>query len=341
MAGRSKIEQDDPSLIPHPRLSSTLYGHRAVMAAFERAMNSGQIPHAWLLVGPEGIGKATVAYHVARKLLTASSTGLFAPSEQDIAAKIAQSSHPDLLVLETSDDKTTIPVDEVRDILHLMRHTPYESYRRIVIIDPIEALNPNAANALLKILEEPPSHAIFFLISHHPNALLPTIRSRCLMVHMHPPSRQDTLSIMRSIQADIPAHETEAYLSLANDAAGYAIQLAKVKGLTIYKECLHYLLSLKTEAVSWSQPLLAFMDVTSLPFILDTAFSRAIKYASHIPFGDYLINEEEALLANITGKLSIEMLLNVRNTALEQLALSDKVHLDKPSIIRSLCSYAE
>lgn len=162
-------------------------GHEAAEAAFEEARGRGRLHHAWLLTGTEGVGKATFAYRAARRLLGAPSEPRFgvlgASPEHPVSRQIIARSHPDLMVLERIGDdgklRKTIPVDEARKLSDFFSKSPAAAPHRVAIIDAADDLNVNAANAVLKTLEEPPPRGVILLVSHSPGGLLPTIRSRC------------------------------------------------------------------------------------------------------------------------------------------------------------------
>ena len=175
---------------PHPRETNLLFGHREAEAALLDAYSSGRIPHAWLIGGAQGIGKATLAYRMARFVLThrdplaasvqRAETLAIDPNEP-AARHIASGAHGGLLVLErTANEKgvlrTVITVDETRETISFFGSTAAVEGWRVCIVDTVDELNPNAANALLKILEEPPQQSLFLLVSHAPARVLPTIR---------------------------------------------------------------------------------------------------------------------------------------------------------------------
>jgi DNA polymerase-3 subunit delta' len=177
----------------HPRETNALFGHREAETALLKAYQSGRIPHAWLIGGPAGIGKATLAYRMARFVLAhrdpqmpevqRAATLSVDPSDP-VARQIAAESHGGLLTLErTLNDKgvmrTVITVDETRETISFFGSTAAVDGWRVCIVDTVDELNPNAANALLKILEEPPQRSLFLLVSHAPARVLPTILSRC------------------------------------------------------------------------------------------------------------------------------------------------------------------
>ena len=186
----------------HPRETSILAGHREAEAALLNAYRSGRIPHAWLIGGPQGIGKATLAYRMARFVLahrnpTTSETLWVDPSDP-VARHVAAGAHGGLLTLErTLNDRgvmrAVITVDETRETISFFGSTAAIEGWRVCIVDSIDELNPNAANALLKILEEPPQQSLFLLVSHAPARVLPTIQSRCRKLPLRPLATDDVI----------------------------------------------------------------------------------------------------------------------------------------------------
>jgi DNA polymerase III subunit delta' len=190
---------------PHPRFTPRLYGHEAAVEEFTRAAHSGKMHHAWILGGDEGLGKATFAYLCASYLLQ----GQKLNGQQDFYApplpKIAAQAHSNLLVLERPQERTatglykTIPVDMVRKIHPFFGATAGEEGRRICIVDAVDDLNTAGANALLKMVEEPPRDALFFLISHQPYRLLPTLRSRARVLNFKKHRPETVEQILQSL----------------------------------------------------------------------------------------------------------------------------------------------
>lgn len=178
-----------------PHCQDQFFGHQAAEQALLDAWQSGKMHHAWLLTGPKGIGKATFAYRAARFIFNEGAAGgeggFFSPTDLSSDPKshnarlVANQAHPNLLSIDRVYDdkakryKTEITVNEVRKTVRFFGSTAGEATWRVCIVDPADDLNSNAANALLKVLEEPPAKTVFFLISHAPGRLLPTIRSRC------------------------------------------------------------------------------------------------------------------------------------------------------------------
>src|SRR5271169_1750093 len=181
-------------MAPGPRANPLLLGHEAAEATLLEAMRSGRMHHAWLITGPDGVGKATLAFRFARRLLAGMPDGdtLALDPAHPVFRRVAAGSHADLLTVERAyDDKrkrmrTQIAVDDVRRISSFMSLTPAEGGWRVVVVDGAEELNQASANALLKILEEPPRRAILLLVCGAPGRLLPTIRSRCRRLRLDP-----------------------------------------------------------------------------------------------------------------------------------------------------------
>ena len=181
-------QESSNAIYPHPRLNYKVHGHGRVEQVLEQALKSGRMPHAWLFAGPKGIGKASLAYHFAQSILAGKEV-LYLEDEHPIRRRVLQQSHSDLKVLE--EVAGVIKIDEARDIPQFLSLTPSEGTHRVVIVDAMDAMNVQAANAILKTLEEPPANTVMLLISHNPGSLLPTIRSRCRLVSFHPVERED------------------------------------------------------------------------------------------------------------------------------------------------------
>ena len=200
-----KVEQD--TTVRHPRETPDLFVHREAEAALLSAYRSGRIPHAWLIGGAQGIGKATLAYRMARFVLThpnpltpsvQSAQTLAVDPGEPVARQVSNGAHGGLLVLERGLNdrgvmRTVITVDETRETISFFGSTAAVDGWRVCIVDTVDELNPNAANALLKILEEPPQRSLFLLASHSPARALPTILSRCRKLPMRPLATDDVI----------------------------------------------------------------------------------------------------------------------------------------------------
>ena len=196
----AKTEAEADAGIPHPRETNVLFGHAEAEAVLLEAYRSGRIPHAWLIGGEPGIGKATLAYRLARFVLAhpdpaapavQKARSLTVAADHPVARRIAAQAQPDLLVLErTLNEKgklrQDIAVDDVRRSVGFFGSTAGEGGWRVAIVDSVDELNRFGTNALLKVVEEPPPRALLLLVSHAPGRVLPTIRSRCRLLTLRP-----------------------------------------------------------------------------------------------------------------------------------------------------------
>ena len=193
------------------------------VAAFEDALARGRLHHAWLLTGPEGVGKAGFAWRAAARLLGARS---FDPPDDDPALRLMTAgSHPDFLMLEREEEKgalrRVISVDQARRLPEFFSKAPAIGRHRVAIIDAADDLNPNGANALLKTLEEPSARGVILLVSHAPGRLLPTIRSRCRRLAFAPWPEAAIAEVLRAHGQD------PALAAMAEGSPGRALALAQ------------------------------------------------------------------------------------------------------------------
>lgn len=233
--------------VPEPAENAHLFGHEPAAAVLVAAYRSGKLPHAIILAGPVGIGKATLAFHLAYHLLKypdhlASPEALVAPDPQSgLYRQIATGAHPAVLHLtrpvneKTKGFKSVVTVDEIRKVSRFLSMTSHDGGYRVVIVDPADDMNVNAANALLKNLEEPPSRTLFILIVHAPGSLLPTIRSRCQTVRLTPLDDGDLLAALAGAEQSPPdsAEERAALAGRAGGSVRNAILLTQYGGLEI------------------------------------------------------------------------------------------------------------
>jgi DNA polymerase-3 subunit delta' len=217
----SRQDEDDEAAASHPRATTELFGHQAAEQSMLAAYRSGRVPHAFLIVGPKGIGKATLAYRMARFVLAhphpeaaevQDATSLAVAADHPVARRVAAQAQGDLLVLERTLNergilRQQIAVDDVRRTVSFFGSTAGEGGWRIAIVDAVDEFNPSGANALLKILEEPPQRALLLLVSHSAARVPPTLRSRCCLVRLRPLT-----------QVEVARAAAVATSSAANDA---------------------------------------------------------------------------------------------------------------------------
>lgn len=212
-----------------------LFGHDRPVAAFRAALDEGRMHHAWLLAGPRGIGKGLFADKAALRVLAegagppVAAPGLDVPGDHPIAKLAAAGSHPDLMRLErlARDGGTelarSISIEQVRSLQRLFATTPSLSAWRAVVIDAVDDLERNGANALLKNLEEPPPNTVFLLVSHAPERLVPTIRSRCRVLRFAPLAGDVMASALREALPDADAGEIATLAAAGEGAPGRAV----------------------------------------------------------------------------------------------------------------------
>ncbi len=237
-------EADRLEGFPHPRMTAALFGHAGAEQIMAEALGSDKHHHAWLITGPEGIGKATFAYRVARAALARPEdrgmfgSGLDVDPGTTAYRQVTSLSHPGLVVIRRAYDQkakrfaSTISVDDVRRLKAFLALSAEEGGRRVVIVDSADEMNINAANALLKSLEEPPPRTIFLLVANAPGRLLPTIRSRCRMLPLSPLVSAD----LKRATAQALAAAGKPEIAAAEFASLEALALGSVRRLLALQE---------------------------------------------------------------------------------------------------------
>ena len=238
---------------PHPRETARMFGQDQAEAEFLDAYASGRLHHGWLLTGPHGVGKATLAWRIARFLLAtppATDDGMFgaAPTPQTldispdhpVAHRMMAGAEPGLVSITRSPNdrgrmRDVIVVDDIRKLNRFFGLSATDGGHRVVIVDSADEMNVNAANALLKMLEEPPARTTLLLISHQPSRLLPTIRSRCRTLRLKPLSPEDMQLALAQTGATLPEN-SEHLAALASGSIGVALRLITLGGLQMYAE---------------------------------------------------------------------------------------------------------
>ncbi|HEY5210462.1 MAG TPA: DNA polymerase III subunit delta' [Stellaceae bacterium] len=243
------------------RENSALVGQGRAEAALLAAWRTGRLPHAWLLTGPRGIGKATLAFRFTRFLLAQDGagpalfggpqpTGLAVDPASPAFRRVASGGHADVLLIERAYDekrkrrRSEIVIDDVRQIGEFLHLTPAEGGWRIVIVDGADEMNRNAANALLKVLEEPSRRSLLLLTSASPGRLLPTIRSRCRHLALTLLSEGQIADLLKQYRPTLTPDEVSGLAGLAGGSIGRALDLAGAGGLALYREMMALLTAL-------------------------------------------------------------------------------------------------
>jgi len=243
---------------PPPWRNDRLAGHEPAERAMLAAQQSGKLHHAWLLTGPRGIGKATLAWRFARFMLAGQQGGLFAaaPDTLDVArgapgrALVDARTHPDLFHLrrtlhpKEARIQNEITIEDVRGLGEFMHMTPSMGDWRVAIVDSADEMNRSSANAVLKVLEEPPPKAVLLIVAHAPGRLLPTIRSRCRRLALHPLGDEAVIKLLGEHAPNISADERTALARLAEGSIGRALELASAGSLALYREMVEVLATL-------------------------------------------------------------------------------------------------
>lgn len=373
MAKSTEIE------LPHPREHAWMVGHTEAEARFAAEFGRGQGHHAYLITGAKGIGKATLAYRFARHVLAQGALAAAKPPEPEEAPsfslfgdepaprqpatppageaaqaedsplfrRIASGSHSDLLVISPAYDakkgveKDIITVDDARKVPEFLSLTPAEGDWRVVIVDAVDQLNDNAANALLKILEEPPARAMLFLICHQPGAALSTIRSRCRTLQLSPPTQAQFGEILHRLAPSIAAHEHAALYGLSHGSPGFAMALYREGALKWYES---WLAAMQPGAgvevqQKFAESAAAQKSAAAWDCVIHcwrAAMQRAIAH----PHGakTVIFRREPELLAAIAAAMPISARSQWLEDGARLIRETETFNLDKKQTLRMLCT---
>ncbi|MBO6826852.1 MAG: DNA polymerase III subunit delta' [Sneathiella sp.] len=359
MAADADIPQIDCAEgLPHPALNQTLVGHPEAEEEFLSSFNGGRFHHAWLLTGPKGIGKASFAYRAAKFLIsqsTGSGGGLFGPPDsletdpENPAIKQVQSgASPNLKILRRQYDPkgkkffSVIRVDEVRGLASFFGMKASEDGWRIVIVDTVDDMNSNAANALLKVLEEPPEKTIFFLISHAPAGLLPTIRSRCRKLQLSPLGDEDIRTALNLILPNDDRLTDPTLYALAEGSPGRAALMLQNGGLEIFGTMLEIFKSYPTYDGQLLHDLADICGRKGSEVSYDILcelypwwISRLVRSVSMGDSASYLPGEE-ALFHHLVSIRPVDYWIKVWDAANKRISDSDRINLDRKQVALDL-----
>lgn len=358
-AGRKTDEEQR-----HPRLADRLIGHEDTEQALLDAWHANRLPHGLLIAGPRGIGKATLAYRFARFLLEHGEPqreeGLFGapephatldvPGGSRTARLMAQGGHPGIAVIERAwDDKAKrlrgeIVVDDVRT-LHGFFGMTADAPWRIAIVDSADEMNRQAANALLKMLEEPPKRAVLLLLAHAPGRLLPTIRSRCRTMTLRPLTTAQVSAVLDGEGIDLPDADRALVTGLSEGSPGRAIRLADAGGADLYRKATGLLAQLPRldplqlhalgDAVAGRAQL---DDFRLLGELLDGILKRLITFQATGGEERNLVGEEAALFARTAPRASLDQWMEVWENTGHLFARAEAVNLDPKQVTLTVFS---
>jgi DNA polymerase-3 subunit delta' len=345
-------EADRLDGVQHPRETLRLFGHERLEAELASGFDGARMHHAWLISGPEGVGKATLAYRIARFLLARpadrGAAGALDVKTDAVAARLVRAlSHPDLLVLrrpwnhQTKRHAQVITVEEVRRLRSFLGHTAEAGSRRVVIVDTADLLNVSAANALLKSLEEPPPQTVFLLLTAAPGRLLPTIRSRCRTLALAP---LDETSLRRAVLAALEAGEATPpgpddwprLVALAEGSARRALALWLGGGLKLEDKLLQLVQPLPT--VDWGAVHALADEISSQAAaerfemffdLLLKRLARLVRAAAGLAAGD----EDRRLAARLIPEARLATWAELWETIAREKSEAQALNLDRKSLI--------
>ena len=356
-----------------PRENPNLIGHRTAENTFVEAWSQGRLAHAWLISGPRGVGKASLAYRMARYALASERDCLPRTQAQELVPeayeesqlcmdphdpifrKIAGLSHGDFRAVERAwadtkqtKRKTYIGVNEVRGLEGFLSLTPAESGWRVIVVDAADEMNSNAANAILKLLEEPPRKAILFLVSHNPARLLPTIRSRCRKLSLNPLTDEQLKALIGKYRPMTSPTETETLAVIANGSIGRALEIMDQGGIALFHELVTLLKELPNLQVT---KLHAFVEKVSneeifrnVSELLTWWLGRIISLTARHEWGstNEIFSGEADLVHRLTAAMSLDQWIDVWEKVSLLFARTESHYLDrKRTILGALVSIQE
>ncbi|NKD45651.1 DNA polymerase III subunit delta' [Haematospirillum jordaniae] len=341
-----------PSLLS-PRQHTAFIGHKDAEQAFLQAWNQGRMHHAWLFSGMRGIGKATLAMRIARFVLSdraaVGATTLAVSEDDPVCSRIAQDTHGDFRVLERTWDekrkrlKGDIPVDDIRALGEWLSMTSSRGGWRVVLVDTADDMNRNSANALLKILEEPPQRTLFLVLSHFPGRLLPTLRSRCRHVPMRPLSEAQCQELMgRYTVSSLDVETRRILVQLGEGSVGQALDLASQGGVEHYQALMRILRDV-LEGSPNLPALYTFADTISRTedvFRLSTDLmlwwlGRAIRYAGRKIECPGIVQDDASLARIVLAAAPLDQLIEVWEKVRALFERAEAVHLDRKQVFIS------
>ena len=323
-----------------PSDSMDLLGHTPELEKLAESYRAGRLHHAWLISAPRGVGKATFAFHMARYILSNPEPAQAPESvasdlwPETVVRQVSQASQPDLLHLarpwddKTKKFKTQLSINEIRKTQSFYGMTAGSNGWRITIVDAADDMNASAANALLKVLEEPPKRSIFFVLTHSAGSLLPTIRSRCQLLPLKPLADQVVLEKLASFDLGVPKPELEEISALAEGSVRRAVVLAQGDVLSEYRQFLKLLESgAKGSASDW----------VIVHQIADSVSRRGREdaYSLFIDLAVSWIGKQVRMRSDLPPHV-LAGWAEVWDKAIQSTKLADAFNLDKKQVILSL-----
>lgn len=353
---------EEPSWPPPPRLNPELAGQSQAEQVLIDAFHSGRMAHAWLISGPKGIGKATLAYRFARYILSQPPvedgpglfgeglpvelpTTLYVDPQSPVSQRIAASGHGDFLAVERGLNdrgkrRSEIVVDDVRGVGNFLSLTASEGGWRVVIIDSADEMNRNAANAVLKVLEEPPDRALLLLVSHNPGRLLPTIRSRCRKLALRSLQQPEMTSLLANYVPDLSDADGSTLIELSDGSIGRAVDLAEAGGIGLYRDVLELLSTLPDLNIVKLHKLADQLAKAGAENRFDTAMNllrgilaRLLRFCAEGSAANGGFNDEQPIFERLGPAAGLDRWLEVWEKVCGLLERAGAVNLDRKQVV--------
>ena len=344
--------------VMEPRENPDLLGHAEAESELLSAWNGSRFAHSWLITGPRGVGKATLAYRLARFVLAAGGEGpsrepdsLAVGREDPVFRRVASRAHADLRVVERGLDvqrgrrREEIVVDDARDLVSFFAMTAAEGKWRVAIVDAADEMNRNAANALLKTLEEPPAHGLMIMVAHVPGRVPATLRSRCRRLSLRGLAPELVSQVVAERRPDIAADRRAALGRLADGSPGQALALADTDGLTLYEELVALISDLPAvdmlavhrlgDRVGKRDGVDAFRLIAGL---LPRWLEGMIRGAATGTFPEPVTPGENEVMARLARTGGLERWCEVWENARDLFSAADAVNLDRKQVLLTVFS---
>ena len=336
------------STVTEAELTASIQGHDHFLADLAKSLSGGRMHHAWLLTGPVGIGKASMARLAAAWLLSeqtrpGASGGMDSPNvtidaRDSGASLVLNGAHPDYKLISplAEDNKSgQIKIDQIRELLPFMMHKPARGGWRVAVIDSMDMVNRNGANALLKLLEEPPEQAVIFLIASQIGHLPPTIRSRCRLVRMTRLAPEACLTALRRIWPDADTGQLDILVKLSHGAPGQAVQLVDSGAADLYQVVCALLLSspldrpaLASACAKWGRGTAAGRNLrVGAIFCIDRLLRHAALRASDVR-ADQMCDFEMPVIQRLASNHNAAQLAHFRDAFVTKAAQAEGLYLN-------------
>ena len=346
-----------PHAWPPPWRANRVLGHETAEKTMLAAHQSGRLHHAWLLAGPRGIGKATLAWRFARFLLCGQDqgglfgdgpTGLDVPADAPGRALVDARSHPDLFHLrrtlnpENGRIRGEIAINDVRDLGAFMHLTPAMGTWRVAIVDAADEMNRASANAVLKVLEEPPPNAVLLMVAHTPGRLLPTIRSRCRRLALQPLADNTVIRLLEDLAPATTSEERQGLALLGEGSIGHALELSAAGGLSLYRDMVEALATLPDLDMPRLHGLTerftkrgedANADWRTFNYLFDGWLKGLARQAAGGGEGAPVVAAERGLYGRLLAAASLDRWLEAFKEIAEWFSKADSVNLDRKQTV--------